>query len=124
MSEPQATDREALHERLAEALRRSPNGPWLTLPGPVDMAPSFVDALLPVVERAITDARADERRRCEIETARSAYFKKGRAEGVRQAKAAVEAVLGEPIWRGTKSKRARQLKRAIRAALSDLGGDQ
>lgn len=33
-------------EKLAAVLRQSPNGPWLRLPGPTDLAPSFADAIL------------------------------------------------------------------------------
>jgi hypothetical protein len=57
---PDATDAgEALVQQIAEALRSSPNGPHLWLPGPTDLAPSFARAVLPLVEAQVAARTAD-----------------------------------------------------------------
>jgi hypothetical protein len=48
---------EALVQQIAEALRRSPNGVWMTLPGLTDIAPSFARAVLPLVEAQVAPLR-------------------------------------------------------------------
>jgi hypothetical protein len=44
--------------KYAEALRHSPNGKWLSLPGPVDIAHSFTPAILVVADAELAEKDA------------------------------------------------------------------